>query len=170
MFFLSLTPFILNKKTHSTAYFQFDSIKDLDADESHLMSLAIQSRKKAYAPYSKFMVGAAVLLSNGEVILGNNQENAAYPSGLCAERVAVYSAGAQYPEQKIMKIAISASSSIKKVTIPIAPCGACRQAIAEYEFKQDSSIKIYFMGESGKVILVNSLNDLLPFGFNRDHL
>lgn len=130
------------------------------------MDQAIVVREKAYAPYSKFSVGAAVLLKNGTVVTGNNQENAAFPSGLCAERVAIYQAGAQYPDEKITKIAISAASQNKPLTSPIAPCGACRQAIAEYEQKQQTPIAIFFMGESGKIIKVKSLEELLPFGFD----
>src|SRR5690606_6371295 len=110
----------------------------------------------------KFKVGAAVLLDNGEIITGNNQENVSYPSGLCAERTAIYYAGAQYPDSKILKIAISAASSNQKTTQPIPPCGACRQAIAEYEIKQDSPVEIYFMGEVGNIMKSNSLSNLMP--------
>jgi len=134
------------------------------------MNIAINARKKAYAPYSKFNVGTAILLDNNEIIIGNNQENAAYPSGMCAERVAIYFAGAKYPENTILKMAISASSMLKEIDKPVAPCGGCRQAIAEYEVKQNKAIEIYFMGESGNVIMVNSLKDLLPLAFDKSFL
>lgn len=160
----------MQEKKISTTFFVFDTVSELPDDVQKLMDQAISARKKAYAPYSNFSVGAAVLLNNGEVIIGNNQENAAFPSGLCAERVAVYQAGAQYPGGKITKIAISAASQKKPLTTPIAPCGACRQAIAEYEQKQKTPIAIFFMGENGKIIKVNSLENLLPFGFNGGYL
>ncbi len=148
----------------------FDSIKEVDDDIQSLMKQALNARKKAYAPYSKFSVGAALLLENGEVITGSNQENASYPSGLCAERTAIYYAGSQYPDIKILKIAITAGSLIKTTNSPIPPCGACRQAIAEYEVKQETPIEIYFMGETGKVIKSNSLANLLPLVFDKSVL
>lgn len=135
-----------------------------------LMNQAIETRKNAYAPYSKFRVGAAILLDNGKIVLGSNQENAAYPSGLCAERVAIFQAGAIYPNAKIVKLAITAASDTNPTLSPIPPCGACRQSIAEYEFKQDTPIEIYFMGESGEVYKSNSINNLLPLSFDKTSL
>ena len=134
------------------------------------MQEAIVARKKAYAPYSDFYVGAALLLSNGEVISGSNQENAAYPSGLCAERTAIYYASAKYPEAHMLGMAISAKAKDRLTTTPIPPCGSCRQAIAEYEIKQRKAIPLYFMGESGKVMKSASLENLLPFLFTADYL
>lgn len=136
----------------------------------HLMEKAIEMRQKAYAPYSNFKVGTAILMANGEIVLGSNQENAAYPSGLCAERVAIFQAGALYPNIEIEKIAISATSSQKPLLSPIPPCGACRQTIAEYEFKQKKPIEIYFMGESGEIYVSSSLQNLLPFSFDKNFL
>ena len=153
-----------------TDYMLFDTISELDKQDQKLMNLAIASRKQAYAPYSNFSVGAAILLDNDEIVIGSNQENAAYPSGMCAERVAIYSAGSKYPKNTILKLAISASSSLKEITIPVAPCGACRQAISEYEINQNTPIEIFFMGASGKIIKVNSLKDLLPLGFDKSFL
>ncbi len=153
-----------------TDYILFDSISELDVKDQELMNLAIKSRKQAYAPYSNFSVGAAILLANGKIVVGSNQENAAYPSGMCAERVAIYSAGSKYPRVSILKLAISASSSLKEIIQPVAPCGACRQAISEYEVNQNISIEIFFMGESGKIIKVDSLKDLLPLGFDKSFL
>ena len=134
------------------------------------MNKASEAREKAYAPYSKFKVGAAVLLDNGEVITGSNQENASYPSGLCAERTAIYYAGAKHPDSKILKIAITASSQNQKTSKPIPPCGACRQSISEYEVKQNSPIEIYFMGKTGEVMRSESLANLLPFVFKKSSL
>ena len=154
----------------TTTFSVFDSKEELSADLLELMNQAIEIRKKAYAPYSKFRVGCAILLDNGKIVLGSNQENAAYPSGLCAERVAIFQAGAIYPEAKIIKMAISATSDEKPVLAPIPPCGACRQSIAEYEFKQETPIEIYFMGESGEVYKSDSLKNLLPFMFDKNNL
>lgn len=134
------------------------------------MNKAIDARKKAYAPYSKFNVGAALLLENGEIVLGNNQENAAYPSGMCAERVAIWAAGATYPEVKIIKLAISASSTITKVDKPVGPCGACRQSLSEYEIKQKQAFPLLFMGEVGEIVKTESLLSLLPFSFDSSYL
>lgn len=135
-----------------------------------LMGQAVAVRKTSYAPYSRFHVGAALLLDNGKTVLGANQENAAYPSGLCAERVAVFSAGANYPGAKIVRMAITAASEQKEVTEPIPPCGACRQSIAEYELKQGQPIEIWFMGEAGKLYKSDSLKNLLPFMFGSEYL
>lgn len=154
----------------TTTFSVFDSKEELPKDIFDLMEQAIEIRKRAYAPYSKFRVGAAILLDNGKIVLGSNQENAAYPSGLCAERVAIFQAGAIYPDAKILKMAISATSDEKPVTSPIPPCGACRQSISEYEFKQDYPIEIYFMGETGEVYKSDSLKNLLPFMFDKNYL
>ncbi|MAN28924.1 MULTISPECIES: cytidine deaminase [Mesonia] len=160
----------MTEKEIKTSYFVYDNLEELEEADQSLMQKACGIRDKAYAPYSKFMVGAAIHLANGEIITGNNQENAAYPSGLCAERNAIFQAGAQFPNEKILTIAISVKSQNKKVIVPAPPCGACRQAIAEYEFKQESPIKIMFMAEIGKVIQVNSLLDILPLAFDSSYL
>lgn len=148
----------------------FENLEELSEDVCVLMQKAIEARDKAYAPYSEFHVGAALLLDNGEIITGNNQENASYPSGLCAERTAIYYAGSQYPEAKILRMAISAASKKQTTILPIPPCGACRQAIAEYEVKQETPIEIYFMGEKGKIVKSSSLANLLPLVFDKSAL
>ena len=148
----------------------YDEISELPENIQELMAQAIAIREMAYAPYSHFRVGAALMLENGIVVTGNNQENAAYPSGMCAERVAIWAAGSQYPDQKILQIAISARSENHLLNQPIPPCGACRQAIAEYEVKQDKDIEIYFMGEVGKIYKSASLHDLLPLVFDSSNL
>ena len=148
----------------------YDSLDETSVEVQELMHKAIKVRDNAYAPYSKFNVGAALLLENGEVITGSNQENASYPSGLCAERTAIYYAGAQYPNVRILEMAITATSKKTPTTNPIPPCGACRQAISEYEVKQDKPIVIYFMGESGKVIKSDSLANLFPLVFDKSVL
>jgi len=154
----------------TTSFQQFDSLLELPSEIQHLMQEAVKVRKNAYAPYSQFRVGAALLLDNQEIICGSNQENAAYPSGLCAERVAIFYAGAKYPGAKITKIAITAASDTNPTTEPIPPCGACRQSIAEYEIKQDQAIEIFFMGETGVIYQSDSLKNLLPFMFNKKFL
>lgn len=154
-------------KSSATLY---NDISELEKEDKQLMEKAIEARKKAYAPYSKFSVGAALLLDNGVVVLGNNQENAAYPSGMCAERVAIWRAGSEYPEMKVLKMAISASSSMSKVDKPVGPCGACRQSLSEYEIKQKQAFPILFMGEVGEIIKTDSLNALLPFSFDSSYL
>lgn len=148
----------------------YDRLSELPDEIIQLFNHAAKIRAQAYVPYSKFSVGAAILLDNHEIVTGSNQENASYPSGLCAERTAIYYAGAQYPEAKILKIAVVAGSQIKQTKAPIPPCGACRQAIAEYEIKQDAPIEIYFMGETGKVIKSSSLANLLPLIFDKSFL
>ena len=153
-----------------SVFYAFDSKEELPDDVRSLMEKAIEAREKAYATYSKFKVGAAILLENDEVISGSNQENAAYPSGLCAERTAIYYAGAKYPKSRILKIAITASSQNQETSKPIPPCGACRQAISEYEVKQNSPIEIYFMGKTGEVMRSESLANLLPFVFKKSAL
>lgn len=156
-------------KIESTLYI-FENLEELPEDVSLLMQKAVVARENAYAPYSKFHVGVALLLDNGEIITGNNQENASYPSGLCAERTAIYYAGSQYPNAKILKMTISAASKKQTTIKPIPPCGACRQAVAEYEIKQGTPIEIYFMGEKGKIAKSNSLANLLPLVFDKSVL
>ena len=148
----------------------YDSPDKLPEEYKNLMSIAQKSRPNAYAPYSNFQVGAAVLLNNDEIVIGNNQENASFPSGLCAERVAIFQAGAAYPGVAVKAIAISAASANTKVSKPAAPCGNCRQAIAEYEQNQTMPIKIFMMGETGVVYAVESLTDLLPLTFGNSYL
>ena len=143
----------------------YTDISELPKPVQNLMDAAIEARNNAYAPYSKFNVGAAILLDNDEVVIGSNQENACFPSGLCAERTAIYYAGAKYPKAIILRMAITASSQNQVTDKPIPPCGACRQSIAEYEIKQERPIEIYFMGAEGKVVKSHSLANLLPLLF-----
>lgn len=160
----------MKKLTISADLSVFDSEKDLSDDVQELIKQAASIRDRAYSPYSKFQVGAAILLDNGEVITGSNQENASFPAGLCAERTAIFYAGANFPDARILKLVISAKSLNYSVTVPTPPCGSCRQAIAEYEVKQETPIQIYFMGESGKIVMADSISDLLPLIFNNSYL
>ena len=148
----------------------YSNLGELSTEDQMLMNKAIEARGNAYAPYSKFHVGAALLLDNGEIVMGNNQENAAYPSGMCAERVAIWQAGSLFPGVKIKKLAISASSTITKVDKPIGPCGACRQTLSEYEINQKEPFPVIFMGEVGEIVKTPSLLSLLPFSFDSSYL
>ena len=148
-------------------YASIDSLEQADRD---LMEAAITSREHAYAPYSHFRVGASVLLEDGTVVTANNQENAAYPSGLCAERIAVFSAMANHPDKNILVVAITARSEQKRTDSPATSCGACRQVMLEYEIKQKRPIRVLFYGETGEVWEVPEVKMLLPFYFNKDFL
>ena len=157
----------INITSSATVY---SNLGELSTEDKMLMNKAIEARGNAYAPYSKFHVGAALLLDNREIVLGNNQENAAYPSGMCAERVAIWQAGSLFPGVKIKKLAISASSTITKVDKPIGPCGACRQTLSEYEINQKEPFPVIFMGEVGEIVKTPSLLSLLPFSFDSSYL
>ncbi len=143
---------------------------ELSPADAHLLEMAIQAQKNAYAPYSNFSVGAAVLLEDGTIVLGNNQENASYPAGLCAERVAMFYAGANYPKLSIKSIAVTASSKDKEFVHPAGPCGSCRQAMAEYEQKQKTPISIIMGSNTGEVYKCMAIQDLLPLAFNNSFL
>lgn len=143
---------------------------ELEKQTIELVRQARQAAEKARAPYSNFRVGAALLLSDGSVVLGNNQENAAYPAGLCAERVAFFSAKANKPEASILKVAIAAvKMNANENNIP-APCGSCRQVMSEYENEQADAIEVYLTGGSGDVLMSSSIENLLPFKFSSDQL
>lgn len=148
----------------------FEGWAELSEENKIVMSKAVSARKNAYAPYSNYQVGAAVLMENGEIVIGSNQENASYPSGLCAERVAIFQAGALYPGMSIKSVAITATSKNHVVDSPAAPCGNCRQAMLEYETRQKKPIKLFLMGETGKVLECNSIADILPLGFDSSFL
>lgn len=138
------------------------------ADVAHetltLLDAARDAAHKAYAPYSRFRVGAAALLDNGEVVMGSNQENAAYPSGLCAERVAVFYANSRFPDAKILRLLIYAETDKGPVLTPIAPCGACRQVLLEKESAQGSPISVSLAG-AAELYTVHSVERLLPLSF-----
>jgi cytidine deaminase len=152
------------------AYSEYASEKELNIHDQELLTAARQASKLAYAPYSQFYVGAAILLSDGQVYSGNNQENAAYPSGLCAERVAVFSASSQNPGMAIQSIAIVANSNHFNVFHPITPCGGCRQVLAEYEAISGVPMRILMQGNSGSVWVVEGISNLLPLMFQGEQL
>ena len=160
----------MENKTIQTQFTLYPSIAELPTEDLHLMKAAQKAILNAYAPYSNFQVGAALLLENGTIVTGNNQENAAYPSGMCAERVAIWNASSQFPGIAIKKIAITVKSKLKQVSKPVSPCGACRQTLLEYEVNQKTPIEVFFTGEVGVVIKAHSLSDLLPFAFDQSFL
>ncbi len=160
----------MKSKTISFQLSIFQSLAELPQEDQELINLAAEAREGAYAPYSQFKVGAAVLLENQEIVIGNNQENASYPSGLCAERVAVFQAGAKFPGVSITKIAIVASSDLSPNSEPAAPCGNCRQSIFEYENKQKKSITLLLKGGNGPIYQCHSIKDILPLAFGSDSL
>jgi len=150
--------------------YEFNSIEELSEEDKKLLEYAREAADLAYAPYSNFYVGAALLLKNDKILRGNNQENVAYPSGLCAERVAIFAAGAQYPGVPIKAIAITAKSKSFKVNEPVSPCGACRQVLAEYENRYGSNIRLILQGEEGRIHITDSVKTLLPLMFNTEKL
>lgn len=134
--------------------------------ERQLLLKAKKAVKSAYAPYSKFNVGASILLDNNEIIIGNNQENATYPNGLCAERVALFNAASNFPDNQIMAIALTIDYTGKNISEPVFPCGSCRQAILEYEERWASDIKLYVIGPKEEVVIINTVKDILPLAFS----
>jgi cytidine deaminase len=152
------------------AFSEYENASELSPVEQELIKKAIDACDSAYAPYSDFHVGAALLLDNGVIITGNNQENVAYPSALCAERVAIYYAGSQHPNVAVKTVAITCKSDTVHLTEPLSPCGACRQAMAEYETRHNSKIKVILVGDTNKIIVVDSVADLLPFMFKAEEL
>ena len=138
------------------------AISDLNESDQELVALATKCADSAYAPYSNFFVGTALKLDDGTIVKGNNQENAAYPSGLCAERVALFSASANYPNVGIDTIAVYARPT--KGETPVSPCGSCRQVMSEYENKQDRPIRVLLVNDLNVLEFTSSL-DLLPLHF-----
>lgn len=146
------------------------SESELDTNTQDLLGQAKAAAAKARAPYSDFRVGAALLMADGSVVIGNNQENAAYPAGLCAERVAFFAAKANKPDTEIEKVVVVAlKMHSNEQNIP-APCGSCRQVMSEYEIEQSKSIEVYLSGGTGEVLKSNSVDNLLPFKFSSDQL
>lgn len=160
----------MTERTKAIHYHEYEHVSKLPSRLQTLLGHASDACNHAHAPYSGFRVGAAVECKDGKIVLGSNQENAAYPSGLCAERVAVFSAMSNNPAAIIETIAITVKTSNNSALDPVAPCGACRQVIAEYEHKQDKEIELLFTGESGKIIVVKGISSLLPFTFTSDNL
>jgi cytidine deaminase len=159
----------MTTKNISLLLFEFDSIDELDKDDRELVLAAREAAKNAHAPYSEFMVGAAVRLETGIIVRGANIENAAFPSGICAERSALSNSASNYPDLKPVAIAVAAFTVNGLTKDPVPPCGNCRQVIAEEEFRSNNSIRVILSGGS-KIQIVEKGGDLLPLRFSRDYL
>ena len=155
----------MTSKEIKIAYQEFDSIDELDAKDRELAQAAVEATAQAYAPYSKFNVGAAVLFEDGVIVKGANQENAAYPSGICAERTAMFYAGASRPDKAMTGIAIAAGQKGKICDMPATPCGACRQVMAQYQTKSGRPMKVILVGEK-LIWSFDKVDDLLPLIFD----
>lgn len=142
---------------------------ELTPEYQQLVTIAKEQTAKSYSPYSNFAVGAAILMENGEIFAGSNQENAAYPSGLCAERTAMFYANAQYPDIPIKTIAVAAYTNDDFLEDPVAPCGACRQALLENETRFGQPVQVLLYGKKG-IYFVESIKDLLPLCFTKDSM
>jgi len=148
---------------------EFQNIDELPENDQRLLKEARRITALAYAPYSGFHVGAAVLLDNGLIVTGNNQENSAYPSGLCAERVALFYANANFPDTGVNAIAVSAAKNGVLVNESVKPCGACRQALAETEVRFETPIRIILDGQDS-ILVLQGVESLLPLSFSKKAL
>ena len=153
-------------KKYEFEYEQLEHAGLLSISDQALLNAAIKATETAYAPYSNFKVGAAALLSTGQIILGSNQESTSFPVGICAERTLLNSIGSQYPNATILAMAISYDPLNKPSVEPISPCGMCRQSLLDYENRYQAPIKIILAGKSGPVMVLLSAANLLPFGFD----
>lgn len=153
-----------------TTFTVYENESELSIEDQKLLAMAREAAGRAYADYSHFQVGAALLLDNGEVVTGNNQENSAYPSGLCAERTTAFYASSRYPGVPFKKLVVTAINSQKPLTTPVPPCGACRQVLSEYEQKGGKPITILLAGQSGEIWQVSSVEELLPLSFSGSFL
>lgn len=157
------------KEIQITSRIKIYTFDELSAADQELITVAKQATTTSYAPYSRFNVGAAALLADGSVITGSNQENAAYPSGLCAERTALFYANARHPQQSVRCLAVAAAFGGSFVKTPVSPCGACRQVMLEIETRYRTPIRILLYGADG-VYEIGSVKDLLPLQFTDDSM
>ena len=155
----------MTNKEIKIAYREYESLEQLDAEDRKLADAAIDAMKNAYAPYSGFSVGAAVMFEDGEIVKGSNQENAAYPSGLCAERTALFYASASRPDKAMAALAIAAGQNGEICGTPATPCGACRQVMAQYQVKSGRPMKILLVG-ADRIWGFDKVDDLLPLIFD----
>lgn len=156
---------MMRKEQFICPYTVYESEAELDPQDAELLRLAHEATNNSYAPYSKFHVGAAVRLANGKIVTGCNIENAAYPSGLCAERVTLFAAQAQYPDVPVEALAITAHSESKTIDEPVAPCGACRQVMIEVEQRSKHPLRVLSQGEIGPIMTFDGIESLVPFVF-----
>ena len=155
----------MTNKEIKIAYQEYASLQELEQEDLRLAQAAIEATAKAYAPYSNFNVGAAVMFTDGEIVSGANQENAAYPSGLCAERTALFYASASRPDKAMTAIAIVAGQNGTLCSSPVTPCGACRQVMAQYQTKSGRPMQVILIG-GDKIWKFEKVEDLLPFIFD----
>jgi cytidine deaminase len=153
-------------------YQLYDDLSELNEKDAELLKKARSVTSEAYAPYSNFHVGAIAMLTNGETITGTNQENASFPVGICAERSLLVTAASLFPGQPIDTIAVSYHNKNNNTESnhPISPCGMCRQSLQEYEVRVKKPIRLILGGQTGKIIIINSVSQLLPFAFNPGEL
>ena len=154
------------KQEHSFSYDCHENWKELPVQDQILVDRAFEAMQAAYAPYSNFKVGASVRLDNDAIVTGSNQENSAYPSGLCAERVVLFHVGANYPKQTVQTICIVAEGDLIPSEKLLSPCGACRQVMLETENRQNNKIRVIIVNQDNRALILNSVIDLLPFGFS----
>jgi len=160
----------MSQKTITTFLDVYATKDELPVEDQQLVSSAYQAATNSYSPFSNFKVGCAVLLTNGEIVGGSNQENASYPAGICAERVALSTCSSIHAGVKPIKMAIVVNNENYQSKFPCAPCGICRQTISEYEGRFEQEIEIIFPGENGQFYKVKSIQSILPLGFNANNL
>lgn len=152
------------------AFDHYDSLAELNVNDHNLCLEAVKAMNNSHSPYSKFKVGAALRLQSGKIIYGSNQENVAYPSGLCAERTALFHWGANFPNDPIESIAVTAHTDEFQILQPVTPCGSCLQVLAEYEKKQDQQLQIILYCVDGPVMIARGVESFLPFLFFENRL
>lgn len=152
------------------AFKEYTSVAELDDSDRELCAAAVEAMKNSHSPYSKFRVGAALRLQSGKIIQGSNQENVAYPSGLCAERVALFHWGANHPDDPIITMAVTAHTDEFELKRPVTSCGSCLQVLAEYEKKQQQAVKVILFTDKSPVWVANGIESFLPFLFFEDRL
>lgn len=160
----------MHKRNLSISFEEFSSFEELSNTDKTLCLEAVKAMANSHSPYSEFRVGVAVSLESGKIIHGSNQENVAYPSGLCAERVALFAVGTTYPGDKILSMAITAYTRHFEITQPVTSCGACLQVMAEYEKKQAHPIEVMFYCQNGPILKTVGIKSLLPFAFAETRL
>jgi cytidine deaminase len=160
----------MNVQNFSISYQTFNDLQELSETDQMLCAKAVDAMATSHSPYSKFKVGTAILLADEQIVLGSNQENVAYPSGLCAERVALFNIGANYSNAVVKTMAITAHTDNFKIVNPVTSCGGCLQVMIEIEKRQNSQIEVLFYCIDGQILKVKSVKSLIPFAFVEDRL
>lgn len=155
----------MTEKEIRSSFLEYSSLDELNAEDRELAAEAIAAMSNAYAPYSHFHVGAAVRMSNGQIVRGSNQENAAFPSSLCAERTAMFAAGAKFPDKDMRAIALAGGMHGRLTERPATPCGACRQVMAQYQTKAGKPMSVLMIGAKA-IWKFEKIDDILPFIFD----